>query len=57
MLNQRKFNRGNRVEYKGKQWVVCEGGFSSPETKSYVYKIARGAWKKHVSGNCILVSA
>jgi hypothetical protein len=57
MQNSRKFTRGNKVVYRGKTWTVCEGGISSPETKSHLYKIARGAWKQHVAGNCILTTA
>jgi len=53
MSNRRKFGKGDDVSYKGQRWVVCEGGESNPSTKSFKYKIARGAWKRHVAGNCL----
>lgn len=53
MSNRRKFSKGDGALYKGKRWVVCEGGKSNPRTKSYEYKISRGAWKKYVAGNCL----
>jgi len=53
MSNKRKYSKGDSVNYCGKRWIVCEGGESSPDTKSYKYKIARGAWKRKVAGNCL----
>ena len=53
MNSRRKFSKGNAVSYKGQRWVVCEGGETCQSTKSYKYKIARGAWKRHVAGNCL----
>lgn len=51
MNKRRKFTKGDAVQYRGKKWVVCKGGKSSPTTKSYLYKICRGSWKEHVAGN------
>jgi len=53
MSNKRKYSKGDDVSYKGKRWVICEGGQSNSKTKSYEYKISRGAWKRHVAGNCL----
>ena len=51
MATRRKFTKGDSVTYKGQKWTICKGGMTSPTKKSYLYKIARGAWKKHVAGN------
>lgn len=47
----RKFSKGDSVKFQGKRWVVCEGGETDQNTKSYNYKISRGAWKRHIAGN------
>ena len=49
----RKFTKGDSVKYLGKKWTVCKGGRSDSSKKSYLYKISRGAWKRHVAGNCL----
>lgn len=48
-----KYRKGQRVVYRGKEWTVCEGGFSDRSRKVFRYKLSRGAWKEHVPGNCI----
>ena len=54
-MNRRcKLTKGQKVQYRGKQWTVCEGGQSDPATKSYQYHLTRGAWHKMVRGNCII---
>jgi len=53
MNKRRKFTKGDSVKYRGQKWTVCKGGRSNPNTKSYEYKLSRGAWKKHVAGNCL----
>ena len=50
---KRKLKQGDKVKYQGKIWTVCKGGFSSPETKSYVYRIHRGRSVMEVPGNCL----
>lgn len=53
MSSRRKYSKGDAVKYRGKKWTICKGGRSNPTTKSYEYKISRGAWKEHVAGNCL----
>ncbi len=55
MKTTRKFSKGDAVKYRGKKWTICKGGRSNPTTKSYEYKISRGAWKEHVAGNRLTV--
>ena len=55
MARNRKFNKGDKVRYQSKEWIVCEGGRSCPTRKSFMYKIARGAWKREVAGNSLEV--
>lgn len=52
---RRRFSKGDNVQFRGQRWVVCEGGFSDPVSKSYKYKISRGAWKKEIAGNRLSV--
>ena len=47
----RKFTKGDSVKYRGQKWTICKGGMTSPTKKSYLYKISRGSWKRHVAGN------
>ena len=47
----RKYNKGDIVRFQGQKWTVCKGGRSNPSTKSFEYKICRGAWKCHIAGN------
>lgn len=51
MAMKRKFTKGDKTMFQGKEFVVCEGGMTDPESKSYLYKISRGAWKRLVAGN------
>ena len=53
MARTRRFNKGHKVMYRNQEWTICEGGTSCPTKKSYLYKIARGAWKREVAGNCL----
>ena len=47
---KRKFTKGDSVSYRGQKWTICKGGMTSPTKKAYMYKISRGAWKRHVAG-------
>lgn len=48
-----KYLKGQKVKYRGMEWTVCSGGMSDPTKKVRLYKLSRGAWKRHVAGNCI----
>jgi hypothetical protein len=50
---RRKYSKGDEVQFQGKRWIVCEGGMTDSAKKSYMYKISRGSWKKHIAGNCL----
>ena len=50
---KRKLTKGTKVLFQSKTWVVCDGGQSDPQLKSYRYKLARGSWKRLIPGNQI----
>jgi len=52
-MKNRKWNIGDTVIHRSMRWTVCRGGVSDPAKKVYRYKLARGAWKQLVAGNCI----
>ena len=52
-----KYQKGQKVKFQSKEWTVCAGGESDPKHKVYRYKLARGAWKRLVAGNCITAVA
>lgn len=53
MQRRRRFKPNERVLHEGMTWRICRDGAEPDGKKHLLYKIFRGAWRKHVRGDLL----